>query len=148
MPLNTDITTPYSQGKHEPLGSATGEKTSRGHEGDEEAKTRTSEVRSTPRAQCHVHQPRSLDSSVAGACVGDDRENASMYTKDHVGESSNAPRNEADLALTFACDIKSELKRYCKVASWALNDAQCHQGICTTNAPCHVGKVKRERQSI
>ena len=65
----------------------------------------------------HVHMytncnpPGSLDSGVAGACVGDDRENASMYTKDHVGESSNATRNEADLALIFACDIKSELKR-------------------------------------
>ena len=86
----------------------------------------------------HVHMytnfnpPGSLDSSVAGACVGDDRENASMYTKDHVGESSNTTRNEADLALNFACDIKSELKfkRDCKVGSWgsALN-AQCHQGM-------------------
>ena len=78
---------------------------------DEEAKTRTSEVGSIPRAQCHVHQPGPLGPGVAGACVGDDRENASMYTKDHVGESSNATRNEADLALIFACDIKSELKR-------------------------------------
>ena len=113
MPVNTDTTTPYSQGKHEPLGSATGKKTARGHEGDEEAKTRTSEVGSTPCAQCHVHQPGPLGSGVAGACVGDDRENTSMYTKDHVGESSNATRNEADLdlALVFACDIKSELNQ-------------------------------------
>ena len=77
----------------------------------------------------NCNPPGSLDSGVAGACVGDDRENASMYTKDHVGESSNATRNEADLALIFACDIKSELKRDCKVGSWALNNAQCHQGM-------------------
>ena len=50
MPVNADITTPYSQGKHEPLGLAmdTGKKAARGHEGDEEAKKRTSEVASTP----------------------------------------------------------------------------------------------------
>ena len=85
----------------------------------------------------HVHvytncnPPGSLGSGVAGACVGNGRENASMYTKDHVrvGESSNATRNEADLALSFACDIKSELKRDCKVGSWALNNEKCHQGM-------------------
>ena len=55
MPVNTDITTPYSQpqGKHEPPGSAT----ARGHEGDEEAKTRTGEVGSAPRAHAHQWQP-------------------------------------------------------------------------------------------
>ena len=74
----------------------------------------------------HTNLGLSTRTSVSG-----DRENASMYTKDHAGESSNATRNEVYLALGFACDIKtlSELKRYCKVGSGTLNNAQCHQGV-------------------